>query len=133
MPLPTHQQAMLPVLTRLADGSAHHRRSLADAMAAHFELTPEERSRMLPSGKASVIRSRTGWALAYLKQAGLVQTTRRGWYEREAEDFVGRLGTRIVLIDGRRLVSLMFEHDVGVSARNSYVVKTIDSDYFEEA
>src|SRR5690606_34598219 len=55
--------------------------SLADAMAAHFELTPEERSRMLPSGKASVIRSRTGWALAYLKQAGLVQTTRRGWYQ----------------------------------------------------
>ena len=27
---------------------------------------------MLPSGKTPVIQSRTGWALAYMKQAGLV-------------------------------------------------------------
>jgi restriction system protein len=44
-----------------------------------------------------------------------------------------RIGTRIVLIDGRRLAALMFEHDVGVSPKRTYIVKDIDGDYFEES
>lgn len=54
-------------------------------------------------------------------------------FSREAEDYAQRIGTRIVLIDGRRLAALMFEHDVGVSPRRTYVVKDIDGDYFEES
>lgn len=50
-------------------------------MADEFGLSSEERTQMLPSGKGPVIRSRTGWALTYLKQAGLVSSPRRGWYE----------------------------------------------------
>lgn len=50
-------------------------------MADHFRLTEAERLALLPSGKAPVIRSRTGWALSYLKQAGLVRTVKRGIYE----------------------------------------------------
>lgn len=72
---------MLPVLSELADGEPRHRRALADSMAAHFGLTTDERVQMLPSGKAPVIRSRTGWALSYMKQAGLVASPRRGWYQ----------------------------------------------------
>jgi len=303
---------MLPVLRVLADGEARHRRTLADTMADHFDLTADERAQMLPSGKAPVIRSRTGWALSYMKQAGLVATPRRGWYQitpagtevisqdpkeigndflmrfagfqdfrarskadqgpeapdpdepqqpgsgpakvveapdealdraysrlraaveselvdtlmsvspiffeelvidllvrmgyggnraeaaraigrtgdggidgvidedrlgldsiyvqakrwqgsvgrpeiqkfagalqgqratkgifittstfsRDAEEYAQRIGTRIVLIDGRRLASLMFEHDVGVASRRTYIVKDVDGDYFEEA
>lgn len=81
MPIPTHEEAMLPVLVELRDGQLHHRRALADAMADHFKLTESERAAMLPSGKAPVFRSRTGWALSYMKQAGLVHSPRRGWYE----------------------------------------------------
>ena len=81
MPIPTHEDAMLPVLRTLADGQALHRRVLADLMADHFELSDEERAAMLPSGKQPVIRSRTGWALSYLKQGGLVRTAKRGIYE----------------------------------------------------
>lgn len=81
MTIPTHEDAMLPVLRALADGSSQHRRSLSDQMAEAFGLSPEERSQMLPSGKTPVIRSRTGWALSYMKQAGLVSTPRRGWYQ----------------------------------------------------
>jgi restriction system protein len=54
MSIPTHEQAMLPVLSELADGEARHRRALADSMAAHFGLTADERAQMLPSGKAPV-------------------------------------------------------------------------------
>jgi restriction system protein len=310
MPIPSHEDAMLPVLRELADGQAQHRRMLADRMAEHFGLSADERAQMLPSGKAPVIRSRTGWALSYMKQAGLVASPRRGWYEitplgrdvlaasperidndylmrfdgfrdfkvrsrqgesdgmdaepvtksessaapseppdealerayarlrdaveaelmdtvknvapsffeelvidllvrmgyggnraeaaraigrtgdggidgvidedrlgldsiyvqakrwegsvgrpeiqkfagalqgqratkgifittstftRDAEEYAQRIGIRIVLIDGRRLSSLMFEHDVGVSAKRTYVVKDVDGDYFEES
>jgi restriction system protein len=38
-----------------------------------------------------------------------------------------------VLIDGARLSTLMFDYDVGVNSRSTYVVKSIDGDYFEEA
>lgn len=72
---------MLPVLAEMADGAEHHRRALAEKMADHFALSAEERAQMLPSGKAPVIRSRTGWALSYMKQAGLIASTRRGWYK----------------------------------------------------
>jgi restriction system protein len=72
---------MLPILSALSDGELHHRRALADTIADHFKLTVDERAALLPSGKAPVIRSRTGWALTYMKQAGLVQSPRRGWYE----------------------------------------------------
>jgi restriction system protein len=310
MTIPTHEEAMLPVLQELNDGEARHRRALAESMATHFALSSEERSKLLPSGKAPVIRSRTGWALSYMKQAGLVSSPRRGWYQitelgkqvllesptridndflirfdgfrdfrarsrsdgeteeqelpaaepkatslaieppdealeraygrlrtaveaeltdtiknvaptffeelvidllvkmgyggnraeaaraigrtgdggidgvidedrlgldaiyvqakrwessvgrpeiqkfagalqgqratkgifittstftREAEDYAQRIGTRIVLIDGRRLAALMFEHDVGVSPKRTYVVKDVDGDYFEES
>ena len=81
MPIPSHEDAMLPVLRVLADGQPRHRRLLADLMADHFTLSAEERAAMLPSGKTTVIRSRTGWALSYMKQAGLVRTTKRGVYE----------------------------------------------------
>jgi restriction system protein len=310
MTIPTHEQAMLPVLRALASGEAQHRRALAEKMADHFQLTADERAQMLPSKKAPVIRSRTGWALSYMKQAGLVTTPKRGWYEitptgrellatgpieidndvllqyetfrdfrtrsrsdeapepndvvakgghgelsrieppdealdgaygrlrsaveaelidtvkgvapaffeelvidllvrmgyggnraeaaraigrsgdggidgvidedrlgldsiyvqakrwegsvgrpdfqkfagalqgqrankgifittstftRDAEEYAQRIGTRIVLIDGRRLAALMFEHDVGVSPKRTYVVKDVDGDYFEES
>lgn len=80
MTIPTHEEAMLPVLEVLRDGEARHRNALADTMATHFTLSTDERIAMLPSGKATVIQSRTHWALTYLKQAGLLQSPKRGWY-----------------------------------------------------
>lgn len=43
------------------------------------------------------------------------------------------IATPIILIDGRQLVQLMIEHDVGVSTVASYEIKRIDQDYFTEA
>lgn len=39
---------------------------------------------------------------------------------------------KIVLIDGARLAELMIEHDLGVSVEDTYQLKRIDSDFFEE-
>ena len=37
---------------------------------------------------------------------------------------------RVVLVDGERLAELMIDHNVGVSDRETYSVKRVDSDYF---
>ncbi len=53
-------------------------------------------------------------------------------YTAEAANYASRIDTKVVLIDGTRLADLMMDFDVGVSPAASYVVKRIDSDYFEE-
>jgi restriction system protein len=51
-------------------------------------------------------------------------------FTRDARDYAGRIGKRIVLIDGGELAQLMFDFNVGIVARTTYVVKRIDEDYF---
>lgn len=53
-------------------------------------------------------------------------------YTSEAVDYTSRIDTKVVLIDGQLLANLMMDFDVGVSVSASYIVKRIDSDYFEE-
>lgn len=53
-------------------------------------------------------------------------------FSREARDYVANIESKIVLIDGEQLATLMIEHDVGVSPVASYVLKKVDSDYFSE-
>ena len=40
---------------------------------------------------------------------------------------------RVVLINGRRLAELMLAHGVGVRTRATYLVRTVDRDFFDEA
>jgi restriction system protein len=51
----------------------------------------------------------------------------------DAEEYVSRIDSKIVLIDGEALAQLMIDHNVGVSAVASYEIKKVDSDYFTEA
>ena len=50
----------------------------------------------------------------------------------DARDYVSRIDSQIVLVDGEELAELMIDHDVGVSRVAYYEIKRIDSDYFEE-
>jgi restriction system protein len=38
----------------------------------------------------------------------------------------------VVLIDGTQLAEFMFDYGIGVSTANTYAVKRIDSDFFNE-
>ena len=42
------------------------------------------------------------------------------------------MSPRVVLVDGERLAALMIDHNVGVSERETYQVKRIDTDYFSD-
>lgn len=48
----------------------------------------------------------------------------------EAREYAASVSPRVVLVDGERLASLMIDHNVGVSDRETYAVKRVDSDYF---
>jgi restriction system protein len=53
-------------------------------------------------------------------------------FTKEAIEYASLIESKIILIDGSRLASLMTEHNVGVSTSGVYEVKKIDSDYFDE-
>lgn len=50
----------------------------------------------------------------------------------DAKEYVTRIDTKIVLIDGETLAQLMIDHNVGVFTKATYELKRIDSDYFTE-
>ena len=50
----------------------------------------------------------------------------------DAIDWVKSLSKRVVLIDGQRLAELMIRFDVGVTTRETFSVKEIDEDFFQE-
>jgi restriction system protein len=53
-------------------------------------------------------------------------------FSAEAHDYVSRIETKVVLIDGETLAQLMIDHNVGVSTITTYELKKIDTDYFTE-
>ena len=78
MTIPDFQSLMRPVLAHLADGEIRRTRDMKDAMADAFSLTDDERAQMLPSGRQRTMDNRVGWALTYLRQAGLIDQPSRG-------------------------------------------------------
>ncbi len=55
-------------------------RGAIEQLAAQFDLTPEERRELLPSGQQPRFDNRANWARSYLKQAGLLESPRRGYF-----------------------------------------------------
>ncbi len=53
-------------------------------------------------------------------------------FTRDATDYIERVPQKVILIDGERLVALMFDYNVGVTTAQSFVVKKIDLNYFSD-
>lgn len=53
-------------------------------------------------------------------------------FSKEATLYAAQMDTKIVLIDGEQLSQYMIDYNLGVSVQNTYEIKKIDSDYFEE-
>ena len=70
----------LPILKIMSDGNEYHRLEISDLVDKIFQVSEEERSQRLASG-GSRIGSFKHWALQYLKHAGLVENTARGYYK----------------------------------------------------
>ncbi len=53
-------------------------------------------------------------------------------FTKDALEYSPKNETKIVLIDGEQLAQYMIDYNLGVTLVNSYEVKRIDNDYFEE-
>ena len=73
MTIPDFQTIMLPLLQHMSDGKEHFNRELTETLADYFQLTEEERNKLLPSGKQKVFTTRVAWSKADLKMAGLIE------------------------------------------------------------
>ena len=76
------------------------------------------------------IRDFTGALASKKAKKGIFITTSS--FPKSAYDFVSQVEYKIILIDGERLADLMIENSVGLSIINTYHIKTIDFDYFED-
>jgi len=79
MAIPDYQTIMLPLLEALKDKQERSLREIIEILALQFKLSPDEQRTLLPSGTQTVFHNRAGWARTYLKKAGLIEATRRGY------------------------------------------------------
>jgi restriction system protein len=94
--IPDYQTLMEPVLRAAANGEVRIN-DVVEILSDKFKLTGNERAELLPSGKQTVIANRVHWAKTYLKQAGLVEPTKRGHFQitERGKDVLSRPNVRI--------------------------------------
>ena len=98
MAIPDYQSLMRPLLAYAQDGGEKYIRAAFDVIAMQFDLSPEERQQMLPSGKQIIFENRVHWARTYLDKAGAIVRTRRSHFQiterglRLLKDFPHRIG-----------------------------------------
>ncbi|MFS8784351.1 restriction endonuclease [Synechococcus sp. R6-6] len=82
MAVPDYQSLMLPLLQFAARKETEISTSEAvEALAKELGLTEDDLREKLPSGTQPTFVNRVGWAATYMKKAGLLETTRRGFYQ----------------------------------------------------
>lgn len=60
---------------------------------------------------------------------GLFITTSR--FSKEAQDYIEKIDSRLVLIDGQKFVELLYEHNLGVKMEKVFEYKKIEDDFFD--
>lgn len=76
------------------------------------------------------IQKFAGALLGKKSKKGIFITTSR--YSKEAEEYVKSIDASIILLDGEKLARLMIENNLGTTIINTYEIKKIDNDYYEE-
>lgn len=117
MSIPDYQSLMLPVL-RAASKSEVRIGDVVETLADELNLTSDDRSQLLPSGKQSLFANRVHWAKTYLNKAGMIEITRRGYFK-ISERGVSVLKSNPDRIDNRFLVRFEeFQNFVKGSSNN---------------
>src|ERR1700678_2701541 len=80
MAVPDFQSLTLPVLKEFADGLEHATKEIRERVARQLGLSSEDIAEILPRGGQTRFANRVAWAHVYMKQAGLLESVRRGIY-----------------------------------------------------
>lgn len=81
MAIPDFQSVMLPILQCLESGLVFNAKHVRAHISDVFALSDEDRQELLPSGKQTVINNRIGWAITYMKKAGLISSAGKAQYQ----------------------------------------------------
>ena len=78
-----------------------------------------------------VVQAFVGSMEMYRARKGVLLTT--SLFSADAQDYVNRIESKkVVLIDGETLPDLMIDYNIGVSVAETYLVKKVDLDFFNE-
>ncbi|MCR5090813.1 MAG: restriction endonuclease [Oscillospiraceae bacterium] len=77
MAVPKYDELMKPLLEAVKDGEVYKIKDATSILAQQLNLSAEDLSEMLPSGRQTVFKNRVGWAKTYLKKAGLLDSPAR--------------------------------------------------------
>jgi restriction system protein len=80
MPIPDYETLMLPVLRLFATGATNVAECVP-TLQKQFDISDEEAAELIPSGRTTVLQSRTHWARTYLAKAGLLASPARNRHE----------------------------------------------------
>jgi restriction system protein len=81
MAIPDYQSVMLPLLRFAAEKKDETSTGeVVEVLSKEFGLTDEDLRELLPSGIQFTFVNRVGWASTYMKKAGLLEATRRGYF-----------------------------------------------------
>lgn len=116
---------MEPVLRSASAGEVRIG-DVVEALSGQFGLSTDERAELLPSGKQTIIANRVHWAKTYLKQAGLVEPTRRGHFQITDRGKTA-LATSNIKIDNAYLKAFSEFRDFQTRGPNSDVSEEITS------
>lgn len=123
--IPNYQEIMLPLLRLVNEKGMVTSRDAVNYLASHFNLSNEERKKLLPSGKQALFGNRVGWAKFYLSKANLLTTPKRGTYEITERGKGVAKNSKLAKIDGDFLSQ--YPEYVKFITNNSTSAITLDS------
>lgn len=81
MAIPDYQSLMLPLIKLASDKKEHSLQEATHAIAKELNLTEADLAELLPSGRKTRFYDRIGWAVTYLRKAGLLSSQGRGKFQ----------------------------------------------------
>ena len=79
MAVPKHSELFRAVLEPLSDGKVHHYNDCVSYVIRMLNLSDEDCQQTLPNSSRTLLKDRVQWALTYVRQAGLIQSEKRGY------------------------------------------------------
>ncbi len=101
-----------------------------DALGLDVVYVQAKRYKESNSVPVSHVRDFAGSLQANRANKGVFVTT--SYFSKDAYDFVSKVHSRIILIDGDELAKLLYEHGIGVRLEIRFDVKKIDEGYFSD-
>lgn len=81
MAIPDFQSILLPLLKFAGDEKEHSVHEAIEGLTKVFNLSEEEKNKLLPSGNDIIFNNRVRFSRLYLKKAGLLEYSSRGYFK----------------------------------------------------